>query len=182
MSIATKTGDDGTTALLFGKRVPKTHLRIVTNGEIDELRAALGMCRAFTQQAKVRPLLLEIQKELIHFMGELACENSQQEHYLEKYGDQVIQPEMETRLTQAIEAIEARGGSFKGWRHPGESPGEACFDTARTVCRRAERTLIALRESGAVVRDVLIQYLNRLSDLLWLWGRDENPSKSEISE
>ena len=80
------------------------------------------MCRAFTQQAgESVHSYWKFQKELIHFMGELACENSQQEHYLEKYGDQVIPMEMETRLTQAIEAIEARGGSFKGWRQPGES-------------------------------------------------------------
>jgi cob(I)alamin adenosyltransferase len=182
MSIATKTGDDGTTALLFGKRVPKTHPRIVTNGEIDELGAALGMCRAFTQQEKLRPLLLQIQKELIHFMGELACENSQQERYLEKYGDQAIKTEKVKRLTDAIQTIEQRGGSFSGWRHPGESPAEACFDSARTMCRRAERALITLRESGAVVRDVLIQYLNRLSDLLWLWSRDETPPKSDATE
>ena len=182
MSIATKTGDDGTTALLFGKRVPKTHPRIVTNGEIDELRAALGMCRAFTQQQTVRSSLLQIQKELIHFMGEIACENSQQKHYLEKYADQVIKPEMEDRLTQVIKEIESGVGSFDGWRHPGESPAEACFDTARTGCRRAERRLIALRESGAVVRDILIQYLNRLSDLLWLWGRNEPTIQSEPAE
>ncbi|MGB0290178.1 MAG: cob(I)yrinic acid a,c-diamide adenosyltransferase [Opitutales bacterium] len=182
MSIATKTGDDGTTALLFGKRVPKTHPRIMTNGEIDELRAALGLCRAFTQQEAVRPSLLQIQKELIHFMGELACENNQQERYLEKYAAQAIHPEMVERLTQNIHTIERRMGSFDGWRHPGESPAEACFDSARTLCRRAERALIALRESGAMVRDVLIQYLNRLSDLLWLWGRDEIPPDSSTEE
>ncbi|NCG08138.1 MAG: cob(I)yrinic acid a,c-diamide adenosyltransferase [Verrucomicrobia bacterium] len=179
MSIATKTGDDGTTALLFGKRVPKTHPRIVTNGAIDELGAALGLCRAFTHQENVRPSLLQIQKELIHFMGELACENSHQERYLKKYADQAIQPVLVERLTNAIQTIEGQGGSFTGWRHPGESPAEACFDSARTLCRRAERALIALRESGATVRDVLIQYLNRLSDLLWLWSREENPPKSE---
>jgi cob(I)alamin adenosyltransferase len=179
MSIATKTGDDGTTALLFGKRVPKTHPRIVTNGEIDELGAALGLCRAFTQQESVRPLLLQIQKELIHFMGELACENSNQEAYLEKYADQAIKPEMVDRLTHAIQAIEQTGGNLSGWRHPGETPAEACFDSARTLCRRAERALIALGESGAIVRKVLIQYLNRLSDLLWLWSREENPPKTD---
>jgi cob(I)alamin adenosyltransferase len=179
MSIATTTGDNGTTALLFGKRVPKNHPRIMTNGQIDALGAGLGLCRAFTQQETVRPRLLQIQKELIHFMGELACENSHQERYLEKYAEQSIQQEMVQRLTESIHTIESEGGSFTGWRHPGESPAEAFFDSARTLCRSAERALIALRESGASVREVLIQYLNRLSDLLWLWSRAENPPTTE---
>lgn len=182
MSIATTTGDDGSTALLFGKRVSKTHPRIMTNGQLDALGAALGLCRAFTQQESVRPCLLQIQKELIHFMGELACENSQQERYLKKYADQAIHPDMVQRLTESIHAIEGAGESFSGWRHPGESPAEAFFDSARTACRSAERALLALRESGAVVRDVLIQYLNRLSDLLWLWSRGEDPAATDSAK
>ncbi len=174
MSIATQTGDDGTTALLFGKRVSKTHPRIMTNGQIDALGAALGLCRAHTQSKEAKAGLLIIQKELVHFMGELACENSQQERYLTKYAEHAINTSMVERLSSEIHAIESQFNSFEGWKYPGENPAEAFFDQARTLCRSAERAVITLRENEAIVRDVLIHYLNRLSDLLWLWGRCEN--------
>jgi cob(I)alamin adenosyltransferase len=173
MTIATQTGDNGTTALLFGKRVSKTHIRIMTNGHIDELSAVIGICRAHSKINTTQEAILKIQKELVHLMGELASENDHHERYLKKYADYAINQAMVDRLTDCIHSIEANRETPKGWSFPGENPAEAFFDQARTFCRRAERQVLMLRESGAIIRDVLIHYLNRLSDLLWLWGQKE---------
>lgn len=171
MSIATKTGDSGTTTLLFGKRVSKTHPRVMTYGRIDELNSALGLCRAHSQDQTTKALILELQKELINFMGELATDDEDQARYHEKYGEHAITRAMVDRITATINEKE-KHVQFKGWSHPGDTIADAHFDQARTTCRRAERKVVALKENGASVRAELIQYLNRLADLLWLLGRE----------
>jgi cob(I)alamin adenosyltransferase len=171
MSIATKRGDDGTTALLFNRRVPKTHPRVMTYGRIDELASALGLCRAHSDQAAAKELLLTIQKQLINYMGELATDDADQARYLEKYGEHAITQEMIEQFT-ALVVEKEKDIQFKGWSYPGDTVADAFFDNARTTCRRAERGVVALKESGAIVRQELIQYLNRLADLLWLLGRE----------
>ncbi|MDP4611769.1 MAG: cob(I)yrinic acid a,c-diamide adenosyltransferase [Opitutales bacterium] len=172
MSIATKTGDAGTTALLFGKRVPKTHLRVMTYGRIDELTSVLGLCRAHCEIEGTKDLVHGIQKELIYLMSELATDDADQARFLEKYADQYISEKMVERLTVTIQTMESNDGGFAGWTYPGNTIADAFFDQARTTCRRAERGVVALKESGAIVRPELMQYLNRLADLLWLLGRE----------
>ncbi len=167
MSIATKRGDDGTTALLFNKRVPKTHARVMTYGRIDELSSALGLCRAHSDQASSKELLLTIQKQLVNFMGELATEDADQARYHETYGEHAITSEMVEVFSVLVNEKE-KDIQFKGWTYSGETIADAFFDSARTTCRRAERGVVALKESGATVRPELIHYLNRLADLLWL--------------
>jgi cob(I)alamin adenosyltransferase len=171
MSIATKSGDSGTTALLFGKRVPKTHPRVMTYGRIDELGSALGLCRAFSKDETTKAQLLEIQQQLIHYMGELAADDEDQERYHEQYGNEAICTEMVDRFTELVQQKE-QTVTFRGWSFAGDSIADAFFDQARTTCRRAERGVVNLKESGAIVRPELIQYLNRLADLLWLLGRE----------
>jgi len=171
MSIATKTGDDGTTALMFGRRVSKTDPRIAACGACDELNAALGMARAFSTHALVAGHLFELQNELVILMGELAVLEADRERYLEK-GFRLVEPEMVERLTARIEHLEKHHKiSFKHWATPGASKESALLDVARTVCRRAERKVVALREAGAHVNSETIRYLNRLSDLCWLYAR-----------
>jgi len=172
MSISTQRGDDGTTALLFGKRVPKTHPRVMTYGRVDELNSALGLCRAHAGDDAVRTALLDIQKTLVPLMAELATDDADQKRYFEKFADSHLRNDHIERLTELVHTVEARDGGFKGWTQPGETAADAFFDQARTTCRRAERGLIALRESGATVRREPVAYLNRLADLLWLWGRE----------
>ncbi len=172
MSIATKTGDSGTTALLFGKRVAKTHPRVMTYGRVDELASALGLCRAHCEFEGTKDLVYGIQRELIYLMSELATDDADQPRFLEKYADKHISSEMVDRLTQAIHVKENKDGFFAGWTYPGNTIADAFFDQARTTCRRAERGVVALKESGAIVRLELMQYLNRLADLLWLLGRE----------
>jgi len=174
MSIATKHGDDGSTSLLFGRRVPKNHLRVMTYGRVDELNSALGLCRAHANHHSIRDQILEIQQALVHMMSELATADEDREKLLEKYRGKLIDdPKIET-LTRWVYELEARDGSFKGWSYPGNAPADAFFDLARTTCRRCERGLVTLRDSGATVRTELIAYLNRLADLLWLWGREHS--------
>ncbi|MFQ3225389.1 MAG: cob(I)alamin adenosyltransferase [Lentimonas sp.] len=172
MSIATKTGDSGTTALLFGKRVPKTHIRVATYGQVDELGSSLGLCRAHTQDTAAKAIIRKVQGELVYLMSEIATDDADQARFHEKYAEQAISAEAVERLTTEIKVKETTAGSFKGWTYAGETVAQAFFDQARTTCRRTERSLIELKESGADVRSELHQYLNRLADLLWLIGRE----------
>lgn len=172
MSIATKRGDDGTTSLLFGKRVPKNHPRVMTYGRVDELNSALGLCRAHANHHTIREQILKVQQELVYMMSELATDDEDHARLNEKFGEKLIDPKKVEALTQLVYTLESRDGGFKGWSTPGNTPADGFFDLARTTCRRSERGLITLRESGASVRPELIAYLNRLADLLWLWGRE----------
>jgi cob(I)alamin adenosyltransferase len=172
MSISTQTGDDGTTALLFGQRVPKTHLRVLTYGRVDELASALGLCRAHCDYEGTKQIVHLIQQELIYLMSELATADADQARFLERFPDKQITTAMVDRLTRTVHEKEAKDGGFKGWTYPGDTIADAFFDSARTTCRRAERGVVALQESGAKVRPELMRYLNRLSDLLWLLGRE----------
>jgi cob(I)alamin adenosyltransferase len=171
MSIATKTGDDGTTALMFGRRVPKTDLRVAANGACDELNAALGLVRAFCPEPRVTQAVLAIQRELVTLMGEVAVAAEDRARYAEK-GFYFVTAEMTAALTAEIDQLEQTEHiSYAGWATPGATQASATLDFARTVCRRAERAVCACREAGLPVSDEIIRYLNRLSDLCWLWAR-----------
>lgn len=179
MSIATKTGDDGTTSLLFRKRVAKSHPRVVAYGQVDELSSALGLCRAASKDQAIKAQMLEIQQQLIHLMSELATDDEDQTNYIRKYGKDAINRQMIDQLTRSILQKEV-AFPFEGWKCAGETLVEAFFDQARTICRRAERGIVALKESGSAVRPELIQYLNRLADLLWLWSREHEKSDDDF--
>lgn len=171
MSIATKTGDDGTTGLMFNRRVPKTDSRVEAYGACDELNAALGMARAWCEEASVSEAILEIQKELVILMGELACAVEDHGRYREK-GFQLVEAAMHERLTARIEDLEKNHQvSYKHWATPGATKSSATLDVARTACRRAERAVYAMREAGCAASEATTIYLNRLSDLCWLWAR-----------
>src|ERR1041385_2790845 len=170
MSIVTKTGDSGTTGLMYGRRVPKTHPRVETYGCIDELNAALGMARATARHDFVRDNLLPIQKDLVVLMGELAVAKEDLERYV-KDGYSLVTPELTARLETLVRQIESEKISFKGWATPGASVHSAALDVARTVCRRAERRVVALQEADQLHNSEIVIYLNRLADLLWVFAR-----------
>lgn len=174
MSISTQKGDDGSTSLLFGKRVPKNHPRVMTYGRVDELNSALGLCRAHAKDDATQKRILTIQQALVYMMSELATDDADQARLAEKYQGKLIDAEKVTILTDWVHELEAEGGGFKGWTYPGNTIADAFFDQARTTCRRCERGLITLQDSGASVRPELIAYLNRLADLLWLWGLEHS--------
>jgi cob(I)alamin adenosyltransferase len=171
VSIATKTGDDGSTALMYGRRVSKTDVRVTAYGTVDELNAALGMVRATAGDFFVTDAVLAVQRELVTLMGELAVADEDRERYA-KGGFKFVEAPMVDALTKIIDDIEQNHQiTYDGWATPGATVGSAALDVARTTCRRAERNVIALRETGAKVNPEIIRYLNRLSDLCWLWAR-----------
>jgi cob(I)alamin adenosyltransferase len=171
MSITTKTGDDGTTALLFGRRVSKTDPRVAANGACDELNAALGLVRVSCPDTRVTGRILSIQRELVNLMGEIAVAPEDQLRYREQ-GFAVVTGEMVANLTAQIDDLEQNQQiAYDGWATPGATPASAALDMARTICRRAERAVCECRECGFPVSSHIVQYLNRLSDLCWLWAR-----------
>jgi cob(I)alamin adenosyltransferase len=170
MSIATKTGDGGTTGLMYGRRVPKTHLRVEACGTVDELSAALGLARATAPDKFVSDNLFWIQKNLVDVMGEIGVPAEDLPRYVQD-GYLIVTPAMTAKLDALVQEIESQKVSFKGWATPGATQHSAALDLARTICRRAERRVCALRESGELPNAEIVIYLNRLSDLLWLFAR-----------
>jgi cob(I)alamin adenosyltransferase len=165
MSIATKTGDAGQTGLAGGVRVSKSHLRVETYGTVDELNAALGLARSFCQDEDIRKKTFTIQKELFQVGAELATPRESRKAQVP------VTQGMVDALTEQVHAIESIEGMLSDWSISGEHTAAAAYDVARTVCRRAERNVVRLSEAGEAVEPTVLAYLNRLSDLLWLFGR-----------
>jgi cob(I)alamin adenosyltransferase len=175
-SITTRAGDNGTTGLVFGQRVSKSHPRIEAVGRLDEFNAALGFAKASSdagggQNSALFATLEAIQRDLIAVMGELAAADADADRYQQSRFDK-LPPEALARLDALIAALESRQLPFDGWATPGRTLPAAALDLARVAARRAERHLVALQETGAPVRDLLLQYINRASDLLWLLARE----------
>jgi len=176
MSISTKRGDSGLTDLMYGRRVSKTDTRVAAGGSVDELNAAIGVARVFCRHEEVVAVIALVQDDLIVLMGELATAPEDHARYRAD-GFGFTSAEMVARLTGEVVRLEGSTNlRFKGWAIPGK--GATCcsahLDVARTVCRRAERSVALLREAGGVENPHVGSYLNRLSDLLWLLARWEN--------
>jgi cob(I)alamin adenosyltransferase len=156
---------------MFGKRVPKTHFRVEAYGSVDELNAVLGIARASGIEPFIAEAIFSIQKDLVILMGELAVAHEDRERY-EKAGYGFVQTPMVDRLTALVDDLEVNHKiSFKHWATPGATPGAAALDLARTVCRRAERRVVEITEKGEAINPEIVRYLNRLSDLCWLYAR-----------
>lgn len=169
MSIATKTGDEGETSLMYGRRVPKTHERVDAYGCVDELNSALGLARASASDPSLKEQILAIQKELVTVMGELATAPEDLRRYA-KDGFPVTTSSMTARLTSVVDDLESKLGKFKDWSIPGNTADSAALEFARTVCRRAERRVAAL-PSHSEGNPEILRFLNRLSDVCWLLAR-----------
>jgi len=183
MSIATKTGDEGETSLMYGRRVPKTDARVDAYGCVDELNSALGLARASASDAFLSEQILAIQKELVAVMGELATAAEDLDRY-QKDGFKLTAADMTARLTTVVDDLEKnRLGKFKDWAMPGKTLDSAALDLARTTCRRAERRVAALMAADTKFNREILRYLNRLSDVCWLLARyaEMGPVKSPHS-
>jgi cob(I)alamin adenosyltransferase len=157
--IATRTGDDGTTGLGDGTRVAKDHLRVQAMGDVDELNSTLGLLLSEPLPGDVRELLVVIQHELFNLGGELSIP-----------GFELLKTGAVARLDDALAHYNAALPRLKEFILPAGTRSAAIAHVARTVARRAERALVALGTTENV-RDEPRQYLNRLSDLLFVLAR-----------
>jgi cob(I)alamin adenosyltransferase len=177
--IYTKTGDDGTTGLLYGGRVPKDDAATEAYGTTDEAVAVLGVARAAAEGPEAEELLV-LQRELFVVGADLAT-NPEERDRLEP-GLSLVTPEMTERLERRIDELVSERALPNAFIVPGASPLSAALDLARSVVRRAERQVVAMERQGRAVNAEVRRYLNRLSDLLFVLarraaGEDEPPSR-----
>lgn len=173
--IYTRKGDDGTTGLGGGQRVPKDALRVATYGTVDELNSHLGVAVAAGLVERLVPEVQRIQNELFHLGSDLC--------FLEADKAAFALPQIETRHVAALEALMDElndvVGPLENFILPGGSAAAAALHVARTVCRRAEREAIALAREEAV-GPFVIAYLNRLSDALFIMARFDNHQRGGV--
>ena len=160
--IVTRTGDDGTTGLSTGDRIGKDQTRVAALGDVDELNSTIGLLMTETLSAETRDALLGIQNDLFDLGGELSLP-----------GHALITADHLVRIEQLIATLNAGLPSLKEFVLPGGTRAAALAHVARTVCRRAERTLVALAQQE-IQPPLPVQYLNRLSDLLFVLARHLN--------
>ena len=165
MSIATKRGDGGQTGLAGGIRVSKSDLRVEAYGTIDELNTVLGFARSICTNPEIASTVHEIQKTLFRVGSALATPPESRKPAPPLSAEDV------DHLTKLVYSIEAKEGILSDWSLPGGHPESAAFEMARTVCRRAERCIVRLLETGAEIHQQALPYINRLSDLIWLFAR-----------
>ncbi len=168
MKIYTKTGDDGTTGLFGGARVPKASARVDAYGTVDELNATLGVARATKLDAFAEDVIAHVQVDLFTLGAELACTAGKEN----KLAMKLLDGDDAARLERAIDAADVELPPLTSFVLPGGSAQAAALHLARTVCRRAERAVLAM--SDAAPRSEVVIYLNRLSDLLFTLARHAN--------
>ena len=165
MSIATKRGDSGQTGLAGGIRISKADLRVESYGTVDELNTFMGFARSICADAEIARWTQEIQRTLFRLGSALATPPES------KKQPPVITEDDVQQLTARVHQIEATEGISAEESIIGVNREAAAYDLTRVVCRRAERNVIRFVEHGGQVQATIIPYLNRLSDLLWLFGR-----------
>jgi cob(I)alamin adenosyltransferase len=170
MKIYTKTGDGGTTGLFGGARVDKDDVRVEAYGTVDELNSVVGTARAAAAlPAELDPILISVQTDLFVVGAELATAPGK----LDKLPMQLLDGASAERLERAIDAFEASLEPLSNFVLPGGTPAAAALHHARTVCRRAERRVLAAARGTEIRKDVIV-YLNRLSDFLFVAARFAN--------
>jgi cob(I)alamin adenosyltransferase len=174
MKIYTKTGDKGDTGLFGGGRVPKAHVRVEAYGTVDELNASLGAALTSVSDDEIRTGLSRIQHDLFNLGSSLATPGS--ESGTAKPATPAIPSPRVGEMEDWIDSATQETPELRAFVLPGGSAGAASLHLARTVCRRAERAVVRLSLEEPVASEV-IQYLNRLSDLLFAWARLENSRK-----
>jgi cob(I)alamin adenosyltransferase len=171
MKIYTKTGDKGDTGLFGGGRVPKNHPRVEAYGDVDELNAVIGMARSIEMMPRIDEVLAPIQRDLFSLGALLAT--AQPDKVAQQLEKARIDDARIAELEQAIDHGEQELEPLRAFILPGGTPKSAALHVARTVCRRAERKVIALAHE-VDVPPIVVVYLNRLSDLLFVLARVAN--------
>lgn len=173
MKLYTKTGDDGSTGLFGGARVPKCDARVAAYGDVDETNAAIGIALALCKDDEIKSRLTTIQSDLFVAGAELATQSGQAPP------NEICKPQV-AQLEAWIDLASAETPPLRVFVLPGGSELSAHLHFARTVCRRAERSIVSLSQQEPVGPELII-YLNRLSDLLFAWARLAN-HRSRISD
>ena len=167
MKIYTKTGDRGTTSLIGGTKVSKSHLRIDAYGTVDELNSWIGVVSDHTSDEALKKVLKEVQDRLFTIGSSLACDPEKE--------PKLKIPDLHegdiTFLESEIDRMSAALPEMKSFVLPGGAPAVSFAHVARCVCRRAERLCVALQEVDLEVEDLVLKYLNRLSDHLFMLAR-----------
>jgi ATP:cob(I)alamin adenosyltransferase len=167
MGITTKTGDSGKTSLLFGKKIPKDDLRVEACGTLDELCSFLGMAKSLITERGLKSVIESIQKDLFVIGTEVAAAPK----HLNKLKKRITKNSV-SKMDELIGSWEVKNRSRATcFCLPGENLVSSSFDISRTIARRAERTLVTLKRKKIVSNGDIIVYLNRLSDLLYLFAR-----------
>ncbi|MEO6859323.1 MAG: cob(I)yrinic acid a,c-diamide adenosyltransferase [Solirubrobacteraceae bacterium] len=175
--IYTKTGDDGTTGLLFGGRISKADPIVEVCGALDEATAALGLGRSLLEDDELERVVLDLQRGLFAAAAEVAANPRARERLVP--GISQVTAEMTATLEQAIDMLVAEHPLRPAFVVTGATPASAALDLARTFLRRAERRLIAGREGGLTVSATLIAYMNRASDLAYALARSAAGERDE---
>lgn len=165
--IYTRTGDKGTTSLIGGTKVPKSHLRIEAYGTVDELSSWIGLCRDLLEYETIRILLQEIQDRLFTINSSLACDPLKEP----KLHIPNLQEEDILLLEKEIDRMNESIPPMKSFILPGGHIAVSQLHVARCVCRRAERCCVRLEEESLEVNPIILKYLNRLSDYLFVLAR-----------
>lgn len=165
--IYTKTGDKGSTSLIGGTKVPKSHLRIEAYGTVDELNSHIGLCRDLITDEASRKILLDIQDRLFTIGSSLACDPIKEP----KMRIPDLKPYDVKQLENEIDRIDAELPEMKSFILPGGHTTVSQIHITRCVCRRAERCCVRLELESLEVEAVILQYLNRLSDYLFILSR-----------
>jgi cob(I)alamin adenosyltransferase len=174
--IYTRTGDAGGTALFGGGRVPKDHPRVRAYGDVDELNSTIGLARAADPAAAFDPLLEQIQRDLFAIGGHLAT--PEPDKVRAALARATLSPDRVVEFERAIDAADEELPPLRAFILPGGTRQGAALHLARTVCRRAEREVVALAHDDEVPSFFLV-YLNRLSDLLFMLARLANHRAGE---
>jgi cob(I)alamin adenosyltransferase len=165
--IYTKTGDKGTTALIGGTRVPKSHLRIEAYGTVDELNSYTGLCKDLIMDDHCKEILQEVQDRLFTIGSSLACDPDKEPKLripdLKESDISLLEKEMDT-MNEILTPM-------KSFILPGGHPTISHIHIARCICRRAERCCVRLEQENMEVETLIIKYLNRLSDYYFVLAR-----------
>ena len=164
-SISTRHGDGGITRLGGGQPISKADARVEAYGAIDELNTTIGLARTLCTDAQLTATIRSIQRELFAVGSAISTKPESKKPVPQ------ITKAMVTRLDDLVEAFEAEPGILRDWSIPGEFAESAAFDMARAICRRAERAAVRYVTGGGIVQPTVLEYLNRLSDVLWLCAR-----------
>jgi cob(I)alamin adenosyltransferase len=164
-SVSTRKGDAGITRLGGGGQISKADSRVEAYGSIDELNTFIGVARANCADSEVCAVIRAIQRELF-VVGSAVSTRPEAKKPIPEITKAMVQ-----RLDELVERWETEPGILRDWSIPGEFAGSAAFDAARAICRRAERANVRYVTSGGVIQPTVLEYLNRLSDVLWLCAR-----------